>query len=68
MDEMEMRLVIRDTAQTLQHISTDISQQLKDAVKQLKTVPEKESSTQLANYLEATQLYISNIENRLENL
>jgi GAF domain-containing protein len=68
MDEMEMRLVVRDTAQTIQHISSDISAHLNDAIKELKTAPEKESGSQLTDYLEATQLYISNIENRLENL
>jgi len=68
MDEMEMRLVIRDTAQTIQKLSTDISVHLKDTITQLKAAPENSNSTQLTDYLEATRLYISNIENRLDNL
>ncbi|HVG40809.1 MAG TPA: GAF domain-containing protein [Chitinophagaceae bacterium] len=66
MDEMELRLALRNTAHTLKNLSSDISTHLKDTIKNIEGGAGEKTSANLISYLEASQMFLSNIENRLD--
>jgi GAF domain-containing protein len=68
MDEMEMRLTLRNTVQKIKSLSSDISTHLKGAIKSIKTLPDEKQNVQLISYLDASKMFLMNIENQLDSL
>lgn len=68
MDEMDMRLALRDTVQKIKNVSADISGHLKGAIKEIGTLSEDDQNAKLLSHLEASHLFLKNIENGLDHL
>ena len=64
MDEMNLRLAVRETALNVKHLTAEISEHLSDASKNIGS----STSTELVAYLGASQLYLNNMQNQLSNL
>lgn len=61
MDEMNMRLAVREAAINIKNMAADITENLKSAVSNI----EQGSETEVVSYLNATRFYIQNIQNQL---
>ena len=57
MDEMELRLALRNTVYKIKSLSSDISTHLKDTIKDMEALPEEKQNPQLLAYLEASQMF-----------
>ncbi|MDB5207377.1 MAG: multi-sensor hybrid histidine kinase [Flavisolibacter sp.] len=68
MDEMELRLTLRETVQKIKNISSDISGHIKDTIKNVNTTSEEGSNAKLLSHLEASRLFLMNMENGLDHL
>jgi GAF domain-containing protein len=68
MDEMQMRLSLRNTVHSIKTISTDISSHLKSTISKIEKVPEEKEKSQLLPYLDASRMYLANVENQLDML
>jgi GAF domain-containing protein len=64
MDEMNLRLAVRETALNVKHLTAEISEHLSDASKKIGS----STSTEIVAYLGASQLYLNNMQNQLSNL
>ena len=64
MDEMNLRLAVRETALNVKHLTTEISEHLSDASKKIGS----STIAELVEYLDASQLYLNNMKNQLSNL
>jgi GAF domain-containing protein len=64
MDEMNLRLAVRETALNVKHLTTEISEHLADASKKIGSA----TSSELVAYLGASQMYLNNMRNQLSNL
>lgn len=65
MDEMDLRLALRNTVQDIRNITSEISMHLTDAVNRISTTGKKED---VLSYLDSSRLFIQNIENKLNSL
>ncbi|HVK98021.1 MAG TPA: hypothetical protein VM368_09390, partial [Flavisolibacter sp.] len=68
MDEMEMRLRLRNTVHNIKKLSTDIAVNLRTTSKNIKELPEEQQNQKLLSYLDASQMFLANIENQLKLL
>lgn len=68
MDEMEMRLTLRNTVHKIKSLSSDITGHIKDTIKNVETASEEGQSSKLLSHLDASRLYLMNVENELDNL
>lgn len=68
MDEMELRLALRNTVATIRNISSDISYHLDETIKKVQTNSAQNSTEQILNYFDASRMFMLNIENQLEQL
>lgn len=68
MDEMEMRLALRDTVYKIKNLSADISGHLKSSIKNLQENPGEWKKENLLSYLEASQMFLMNLDNQLDHL
>ena len=64
MDEMNLRLAVRETALNVKNLTSEISEHLSDASKKIGS----STSAELVEYLSASQLYLNNMKNQLSNL
>jgi GAF domain-containing protein len=64
MDEMSLRLAVRETALNVKHLAGEITEQVKAVAKTL----DDESSEDVVSYLNASTVYLQNIQNQLNNL
>ena len=67
MDEMELRLALRQTVTKVKKISSDISYHLNDTITALE-VSTDEQKEKILDYLEASKAFLQNIENQLDLL
>jgi GAF domain-containing protein len=68
MDEMDMRLALRNTVNSVKKLTTDIGYQLDETVQELKKVNGEVDKEKTLRYLEASRLYLNNVENQLNLL
>ena len=68
MDEMEMRLTLRDTVYKIKNLSSDISHQLKASIKEIEALPAESQNAKLLSYLDASRGFLLNIENQVNYL
>lgn len=61
MDEMNMRVAVREAATNVRNIAADITENLKSAVTNI----EQGSEADVISYLNATRFYMQNIQNQL---
>jgi GAF domain-containing protein len=61
MDEMNMRLAVREAATNIRNMAADITENLKSAVSNI----EQGTETDVISYLNATRFYMQNIQNQL---
>ncbi|MEO5601465.1 MAG: GAF domain-containing protein [Cyclobacteriaceae bacterium] len=64
MDEMNLRLAVRETTLNVKHLTSEISDHLKDASKKIGSA----SGEEITSYLNASQMYLRNIQNQLNNI
>lgn len=64
MDEMNMRLALREAAVNLKHLAADITANLETAT----SVIEQGSREDIASYLNASKFFIKNIQNQLNHV
>ncbi len=64
MDEMNLRLAVRETTQNVKHLISEIGDHLTDASKNITSSKPED----LASYLNASQMYFNNIRNQLNNI
>jgi GAF domain-containing protein len=68
MDEMEMRLALRDTVYKIKSLSSDISNQLKASIREIEAMPKESQNAKLLSYLDASRGFLLNIENQVNYL
>lgn len=67
MDEMEKRLVLRNSVHSIKKLSSDVALHLKGTIKSLKAEPQEKELSNLIQYLNSSEMFLSNIENQLEH-
>lgn len=68
MDEMQLRLSLRNAVHNIKTISSDISSHLKSTISKIEKVPDEKEKSQLLPYLDASRMFLANIENQLDGL
>jgi len=68
MEEMDLRLALKKTVSKLQRLTSDISCHLSDTIENVKTAALETESNRLLTYLDASRVFIGNVENELDNL
>jgi GAF domain-containing protein len=68
MDEMEMRLALRDTVSKIKQITSDVASHLKNTVTNIEAVQGEREASKLLPHLDASRIFLNNLENRLDNL
>ncbi|HEX8333671.1 MAG TPA: GAF domain-containing protein [Segetibacter sp.] len=68
MDEMELRLSLRNTVNTVKKLTTDIGYQLNETIEELENLDGELDKEKTLGYLDASKLFLQNVENRLNLL
>ncbi len=68
MNEMEMRLALRNTVDNIKHLTSDVSVNLKSIIKKIEGLPEDQHNEQLLSYLNSSRMFLINVENQLRHL
>ncbi|MES2332644.1 MAG: GAF domain-containing protein [Bacteroidota bacterium] len=68
MDEMELRLAIRDTVYSVKSITSDIDLHLSDSIRFLDTPDSAVQKDKIRSHLDASRLFIRNLQQRLNDL
>lgn len=68
MNEMELRLALRNTVHKIKNLSSDIIAHLKDTIKNIEPLENAKQRVQLLAYLDASKMFLMNMENQLNNL
>ncbi|GAA4412909.1 hypothetical protein GCM10023187_40600 [Nibrella viscosa] len=68
MDEMEMRLVVRNTVTNVRKLTTDMSYHLNEAITNIETASGDQQNDKMLSYLDASRMFLLNIENQLDQL
>ncbi len=68
MDEMEMRLTLRNVVHKIKKISSEVSIHLKETIKDIQAVPEEKNISKILSHLDASRMFLLNIENELDQL
>ncbi|HYG01398.1 MAG TPA: GAF domain-containing protein [Chryseosolibacter sp.] len=64
MDEMNMRIAVRDTASNVKNLASDMSEHLRVAAANIK----ESSKEEITTHLELSRMYLKNVQNQLQNL
>lgn len=64
MDEMSLRLAVRETAVNVKNMAMDISENLKDAAEKI----EAGNKDDILQYIDASRLFLRNLQNQMDNL
>lgn len=64
MDEMNLRLAIRETSENIKNITADIAEHLQRAADNM----QRGSQSDLISYLDASRIYLQNVQNQMNNL
>jgi GAF domain-containing protein len=65
MDEMELRLSLRNTVANVKKLTSDIGYHLDDTMKQVKTMGDDEPKEKMLDYLDASKTFLKHVENKL---
>lgn len=68
MDEMQMRVAIRNTVHKIKTIATDLSAHLNHTIKDIEGIPHEKQTSQLLPYLDASRIFLLNMQNHLNDL
>ncbi len=68
MEEMEMRLALRNTVNNVKKLSSDISYHLNKTVKNMEKASPDDQKEAISNYLDASRMFLMNVENQLDQL
>ena len=64
MDEMNMRIAVRDTAINVKNLAADVSEHLRVTARNV----QDSTMDEVATHLELSRMYLKNIQNQLDNL
>lgn len=64
MDEMNLRLTVRETSTNIRNLTSDITEHLKQASKKI----EEGSASDMISYLDASRIFLQNIQNKMNNM
>lgn len=65
MDEMELRLALRNTVDNVKKIALDISDHLNDTIKEVKKTGGSEQKEKMLDYLDASKAFLKHVEQKL---
>jgi GAF domain-containing protein len=65
MDEMELRLSLRNTVANVKKLTSDIGYHLDDTMKQVETMGGNEPKEKMLEYLDASKTFLKHVENHL---
>jgi GAF domain-containing protein len=65
MDEMELRLSLRNTVANVKKLTSDIGYHLDDTMKQVETMGDDEPKEKMLDYLDASKTFLKHVENKL---
>jgi GAF domain-containing protein len=65
MDEMELRLSLRNTVANVKKLTSDIGYHLDDTMKQVETMGGDEPKEKMLEYLDASKTFLKHVENQL---
>jgi GAF domain-containing protein len=65
MDEMELRLSLRNTVANVKKLTSDIGYHLDDTMKQVETMGGNEPKEKMLDYLDASKTFLKHVENQL---
>jgi len=68
MREMELRVALRNTVTNVKKLSSDISNHLNDTIQNVKAASGEDQKGKILNYLDASRMFLVNIENQLDQL
>ncbi len=68
MDEMEMRLALRNTVHKVKSISSDLSAHVKETIKNIEDLPGEKESQKLLSHLDASRIFLINLEEQMDDL
>jgi GAF domain-containing protein len=68
MDEMHLRLSLRNTVQKIKTISSDISSHLTSTISKIEQVPAEKEKSQILPYLDASRMFMINMDHQLDQL
>lgn len=66
MDEMEMRLALRNTVANVKKLTSDIGYHLEDTMTQVKATGGEEQKEKMLDYLDASKTFLKHVENPLQ--
>lgn len=64
MDEMNLRLAIRETSTNIRNLTADIAGHLQQASKKI----QEGSGSEIISYLDASRIYLQNVQNQMNNM
>lgn len=68
MDEMELRLSLRNTVINVKKLTSDIGYHLEETIKGVESVNGQQQKEKMLDYLEASKSFLKNAENQLNHL
>lgn len=64
MDEMNLRLAIRETSTNIKNLTADIAEHLQETSKKI----QQGDKSDIVSYLDASRIYLRNIQNQMSNM
>lgn len=68
MDEMELRLSLRQTVTNVKKLTSDIGYHLDDTIQGIQEVSIEEQKEKMLDYLDASKVFLKNVENQMDAL
>jgi GAF domain-containing protein len=68
MNEMNMRLELRDTVHAVKTLTSDITNHLKNSIKNIESTDNLELKEEILTYLDDSKLFMQNVQNRLAQI
>lgn len=68
MDEMELRLSLRNTVANVKKLTLDIGYHLDDTMKKMETINDNEQKEKMLNYLDASKSFLKHVESQMNIL
>lgn len=65
MDEMELRLSLRNTVANVKKLTSDIGYHLEDTMKQVEKTGAEEQKSKMLEYLDASKAFLKHVENQM---
>lgn len=68
MDEMELRLSLRQTVTNVKKLTSDIGYHLDDTIEEIENLSLEEQKKKMLEYLDASKIFLKNVENQMDQL